>query len=242
MKTLMFYDRLNTHRFRFGNNYTFEDLIKMNLWFPKEAEEFPFLVMGGNLRDEHIQFSNADGQFQGRQLNTRRIIEILDGPQYPIRVKIGTMEFIAGKGFLARYNNKHDLDLLYVASITKKQFIDRRADLKEVKFYISKDIYKEEYKSRILVIMKEIMTSHTGDLVITNNIRNYLGGNIVIPPMPSLLVKKAFTNQVVEHCFTVLANEQGGMKEEIKPMIPPSTVDYEEELPDLPRPSRRYRL
>ena len=60
------------------------------------------------------------------------------------------------------------------------------------------------------------MSEHTGDLVITNDIRSYLGGNIVIPSMPSLSAKKVFTNQVVEHCFTVLADKQGGMKEEPK--------------------------
>jgi hypothetical protein len=63
--------------------------------------------------------------------------------------------------------------------------------------------------------------------------------------MPSLLVKKAFTNQVVEHCFTVLANEQGGMKEEVKPMKPPDPVEsaMDERNPfDAVIRTRRHRL
>ena len=225
MKTLFFRNRFETYRFRYNNDYWLHDLIEMNLWFPPESNEFPYLVLGDNLNKERIRFANVPNQFQGRLLNSRRIIEILDGPEYPIRIKIGTMEFVAGKGFLARYNSKFDLDLLFVAAINNKEKILKAvSDIKEVKFYISKDIYKEEYKSKILVIMKEIMAGHTGDLVITNDIRNYLGGKIVIPPIQSLSGKKAFANQVVEHCFTVL---QGGKKEEVNPMKPMEVTENE---------------
>jgi hypothetical protein len=197
MLTLEFKDELVTNKFSSGNRYNYAPKEQLNFRINKESPEEPF-IMRATLNGQrvhigdHISYSTNDNQLQNRMISGLKLQEILDSSRMPILVRQADKQYLVGKGFLAAVMPRKRVKLLFVACVPKEA---RVTNMSQVKLYISRDLYSDEHK-RVAQIIKSIMNTHRGDVVISRDIMSYLGRSLSIAALPSLREKKEAINEI----------------------------------------------
>lgn len=199
--TLDFRDELVNNRWSWGNNFVYGNAVSSGIMYPKDYPEAPFILKSGfswhPAESGVVEMKFADAQqLNGRALTTARIKEVLDGPRMPLRFSVGALLYLIGKGFLAKYNDAGNIEVLFLAIAPK----DRVLSMSEVKFYVSRSLYLPEHK-KFHNAMKDILSLHTGETILTNNIGKYVGCAINIPNFTSISQKKKFVSDLVIKCL-----------------------------------------
>lgn len=203
MTNFEFADALTIDTFPTHNDYYYGSLIESEMKFFKDSENLPYIIkaLGGKSSKLTIVYSEYLGQFRGRALTTKKIKEIMNTSRYPLAIKLKDNYYNIGKGFLSRKNRLGriiDSELLFVACVDDRKSIHN--DMSEVKFFISRKVYLEENKP-ILPAIKDFMNAHTGDVIITNDIRRYVGDTIKTPVGGTLAQQKKYKEAVVLECL-----------------------------------------
>lgn len=205
MITLEFRNELVNNRYSYNNNYVYANAESLGIIYPKSAKEIPFILKADiEARSFHktddiyeMYYSTYDRQLNGRTLTTNRIKEVLDSARCPILFKIGTGNYLIGKGFLAKYVSKSDYDVLFMATIPTAGTI---TSINEVKYYISRNIYLDINK-KLQPVVKDFMALHKGEILITSDMSKYVGFNIEFPYFANISSKKAYTEEVLDYCL-----------------------------------------
>lgn len=182
MTNFDFYDSLRIHPFTNNNNYTYSGLTNTNLRFFKDCPNYPFIMTSPHQNDPTVlRYSHYTYQLRGRLLNTARLKEVMDSCPIPLSFKIRERWYLVGKGFLAHMNSTtgfdENLNMLFVACVEMSKPVE---SIEDVRFYVSRDIYKEDYKT-ILPAIKDFMVGHNGDVILTSNIAKRIGDKIPFP-------------------------------------------------------------
>jgi len=223
MITLEFKDKLVNNRFASNNDYLYAKTRPLNIYYKDNEEEIPYIMIArrpstlsgveGGLYHigGEIYASFYTRQLRGRVLFTNKIKEVLDGARMPLLFKIGNLQYLIGKGFLAEYVNINHINMLFLAVAKRDvKYMD------DVKYYVSRDIYLSVYK-RIQPVIKDFMALHKGDIVITSNINKFVGSKIPIPPLKTLGEKLKYQRSLRDYCIKEYARTLP--KKEIK-MLP----------------------
>lgn len=201
MTDLNFYDSLVSNRFSSHNTYRYANITDTNLRFFKGSPNYPYIMYSGWHDDDTIlSFSNFLPQLRNRLLNISKIKEIMNTAHMPLIISIRNKLYLIGKGFMAHAVNKDEivdsLKLLFVATATSI----RIRDIAEVKFFVSRDIYKEDYKS-VAPAIKDLIASHPGDVILTNNIEQRIGDKIPFPTGGTLEKRQKYKRAVMVECI-----------------------------------------
>jgi len=169
------------NRFSRYNDYVYSDLISTNIHYKNSEEEVPFIMratIGAGIvkfHDGEIKYSSNERQLRNRVLTTNRVKEILDSAKVPLIVRIGALRYLIGKGFIAMLRNDGTIDVLFIAVARKNAVY-----IEDVKYYVSRSIYLPAHK-KIQLVIKDLISLHRGDVLITNNIEKYVGSKIKLP-------------------------------------------------------------
>lgn len=210
MMTLDFKNSLINNRFTYNNDYIYSDLDGLNIYYKESEEEIPFImtakndVRGSNpvlFHNGEMQHSTYSRQLGGRTLTTNRIKEILDGSKIPLLFKIGNHRYLIGKGFLAWYQPDGTHEVLFIA--VSKRDVSYMGD---VKFYVSRTIYNIRHK-KLHPVIKDFMTIHTGDTILTNNIKKYIGSKIEMPTFKTVGSRLKYQKSLIQFCTREYAKQ-----------------------------------
>lgn len=201
MTDLNFYDSLRIHPFSGrANNYSFNIQTATNFRFSKYSTHLPFIFKSGYFRDKTEMSFCIGEQFGGRLLNTDRIKEILNSSPLPIVINIGGKNYLMGKGFLAHAESlveySDSINLLFVACNAAK----RVETMEDVSFYVSRDVYNEEYKA-VLPAIKNILAAHRGNIITTNNIAGIITDKIPFPAGGTLKDRQEYNKKIMLECI-----------------------------------------
>lgn len=204
MTHLGFEDELIQNRFTNTNSYIYASVVETNLRFYEDTQNFPFIMRSPWQTDRTVlKYSPYTNQLRGRLLNTAKIEEVMDTSPMPLMFQIRGKWYMIGKGFLAHVTNMSNfiesVKLLFVACINGSQR-SLRLEIADVRFFISREIYNEEYKA-ILPAVKNIMLAHTGDVILTSNLNDRVGDKISFPPGGSLGARQAYKRAVMIECL-----------------------------------------
>lgn len=202
MTHLDFADRLVHNTFSNNNTYTYVNVRNTDIRFFNDCRIFPFIMKSGYNADQTtLMYSNHSYQLRNRLLNTAKIKEVMDSSHLPLMFSIKGKWYMIGKGFLAHITNTNNygesLNLLFVACIDSSKIT---RTISEVKFYVSRDIYKDDYKA-ILPAVKDIMVPHTGDVILSSNLNNIIGDKIPFPTGGTLEERKDYKREIVIECI-----------------------------------------
>lgn len=204
MTNLEFRDGLVDNLFSNNNNYMYGSLIETNIRFYKDCPNYPYIMTNGWEQQDPtiLTYSCYAYQLRGRLLNTPKIKEVMDSAAMPLTFKIRDNHYLIGKGFLAHITNTNEFTesfkMLFVACIDSSR--RRPRNISEVKFFISRDIYREEYKS-VLPAVKDIMVGHTGDVILTSSIEDRVGDKIVFPSGGTIADRQKYKRAVMLDCI-----------------------------------------
>jgi len=198
MTTLEFRDQLVTNTFASNNNYQYSPKEQLTFHVNRSSQEEPFImratVNGQRVHSEsHISYC-TEAQFQHRAVSGSKLQEILDGARVPILIMQGDKQYLVGKGFLAYISPRKKVKILFVATAVKNA---RISNITQVKLCISREIYSEEHK-RVAQIVKGMMNTHQGDILIAKDIMEYLGTPMVTSKLASLKEKRAAMDEIFE--------------------------------------------
>lgn len=191
MKTLLFNDRLIINPFRSNNGYIYQSITGTGVETTFLNKEIPYIAKVQ--RGGEIVYCDTV-QFNGRAVNTARIKEILDTSHYPLKISLEGRNYLIGKGFLASISKEGDIELLYIACIQSNLSIK---DISQVKFYVSRKVYHEIHK-KISPAIRDIILEHTGNVLITSDIRSCISEKIDIPEFKTIKEKKEAEEAVIE--------------------------------------------
>lgn len=203
MTNMSIRSQLEVNTFTHGNKYHLQGGKILDFVFTKHTPILP-VILGRSFvaaRRYSIEYSTYSYQFKGRIISTAKLVEIMDSCPHPILVKmIGDNYYLVGKGFLARSDSEGNfIELLYVAFVpydnTNQSYI-----LDKVKIYICRSIYKEE-NNRILPAMKQVMDNFKGEMMLTNDIEQYMGSKIKIPSLRTLDAVNHYKRQLIGFCL-----------------------------------------
>ena len=174
MLSLEFRTKLVDHPFPYGANDYYQPggLYPVPLRFKKGGER-PFFM--SNIPDEYsmgeLKYSQYS-PFQNGSINMNRAKEVLTYSPTAHLVKMGPDYFYLAKGFLAITNRGNasrtteQIKILFtVNSIPGKTY----KDTSEMPMYLSRALYDPSLK-RVLSILKEVVSDHTGDLFIVKDV------------------------------------------------------------------------
>src|ERR1041385_2370079 len=150
-----FGDQLVAHKFPGGNAYSLLRLQSMGLHY---GNNIPLIVKSGLHRDE-IVFSGDDRQLRGRMLSADKVREVMNTAKVPLICKIGRSQFLIGKGFLARYNGRNNINILFIATVKEDKLAS--PEVEDISLYISKDVNLSVNKN-ILAIISPFIKNHKG--------------------------------------------------------------------------------
>lgn len=202
MTNLDFAERLVINRFPSSNQYSYSHTQKTSLRFYKDCPNYPFIMCSGWQDDPTLlTYSNFRSQLRGKLLNTPKIKEVMDTAHMPLLFSIKDKWYMIGKGFMSHIPNSNEFaesnKLLFVACIDKSK---RTKRIEEVTFFVSRDIYKEEYKS-VSAAIKDIMLAHPGDVILTSNIEDRIGDKITFPTKGSISDRQNYKKAVLTECI-----------------------------------------
>lgn len=198
MTTLEFRDELVTHKFTAGNRFNYTPKKYMNFLLTTDTAEEPFILRaklnGSRVHgNDHIAFSGDDQQLGRRIISNLKLKEILDSARMPLIIRQANKTYLVGKGFLASYS-RNRVQILFVACSRRGGSVTNVA---QVKLYVSRELYTEPHK-RVAQVIKGIVGSHTGDVVITRDIMSYLGARLSIASSASLRDKRAALDEIFD--------------------------------------------
>lgn len=202
MTTLDFNNCLRENPFAYGNVYSYGTVAGTGIFHSNSDEELPYILRADYNgitchRNYEIYYSTYSEQLYGRVLATSRIKEVLDTAHWPLIIGFpeGSM-YLMGKGFLAEcaYNTKGTLEInpLFVAYFRKNQ----KLEIKNIKFYISREVFLLEKHKRVQPAIKDLMLTHEGDVVTTNNISQYVGHKFKFPEFKTVAEKNEFDKRL----------------------------------------------
>lgn len=195
MTTLEFKDRLTEHPFSYSNDFYYfdESYRSSGLYFDRTSANYPYILKGGKSDTTELQYCFYTPQLRGRILTIKRIKEVMDSARIPLLFSIKAKWYLLGKGFMAHHSPDGENKILFIACVDGMKTI---SSIDQVKFYVSKDIYKDCYKS-IQPAIKDLIANHTGDVIICNNILDYIGEKISLPLGVSLSSMNRYKEAVV---------------------------------------------
>lgn len=199
MLTLEFRDELVTNKFSSGNRYNYAPKEQLNFHVNKDSSEEPF-IMRAQLNgqrvhgNDHISYSTDENQLLCRVISGLKLQEILDSARMPILIRQGDKQYLAGKGFLAAMQSRRRVKLLFIACVPVNA---RITNLSQVKLYVSRELYSDEHK-RVAQIVKGIINTHRGDVVIARDIMSYIGRTLSIASLTSLRERREAMNEIFD--------------------------------------------
>lgn len=213
MTTLDFRRQLIAHPFSHNNSYVIDRLMGSGLYFHRSKGEYPYIMNAPGHASMELMYSEFNSQLRGRLLNTARIKEVLDSAEVPINISIKGISYLMGKGFLAHWSGTRDsINVLYIACCSNKPSLT----MEDIKFYVSKDVYKEIYKP-LHPVFKDLVGTHPGDIIMCRDIRDYVGEKIKIPKglsisalnnYKSVVVKQAINQYIGERDVKIIVESQ----------------------------------
>jgi hypothetical protein len=214
MTDLIFRDALTENTFSFYNAYNYDQKVGSKLYFSRERN-YPYILTGGISDDIELEFSLFTYQLRNRVLTTKKLKEIMNSSHLPIWIKIKSTNYLMGKGFLAQFHPaKHEITkLLFVACINSSNI----TEMKEVKFFISKSVYEEGHKP-FHGIIKELVNTHPGDVIICNDLLDYMTERLTIPEGGTVDSRKKYVSALVK------ATVEESFKKIRGPESPPNTT------------------
>jgi hypothetical protein len=198
MTDLTFADRLVVDQFSYHNEYIYTELRDYGLYFDETSDTYPYIMTSNLSNKKDLQYSSYANQLGLRVLNLKKLKDILNSAQIPIICSVRHVQYLIGKGFLSTYDateGKHDP--LIVACVNKRKSITGIVD---VRIYISRKINQEIHKA-FHPIVKDLTAEHQGDIIICNNILEFIGERIEIPRGGSLTQRKEYEKALIEACF-----------------------------------------
>lgn len=187
------------------NSYMYVDHRQSSLRFCADSENIPYIIKGFNPQGvakdpkNTIYLCDSKTQFKGRLLNTKKIKDVMNSSRGAILVSFKDTWYYMGKGYLSLAIGNKEPKMLFVACYNGKK--SRLTSLEDIKFFVCRDIFNEEHKV-IQPAIKDFINNHVGDVVITNDIGNYVGESIKIPAGSSIAAVKEYTTAVVMECIS----------------------------------------
>lgn len=208
MTTLDFADGLIENQFSFHNMYSYYEKYSYGLHFCKDSQNYPFIMKGGMSDDFELEYVPFTNQLRGRLLNTKRLKEVMNNARIPLYFVIKQISYLIGKGFLSTFDPAGNHRPLFMACVDGMKNI---SSIQQVKFYVSKELYGDSYKA-VQPAIKDIVEAHSGDVIMCNNILDYLGERLTFPRGGSLSGLNKYKQAVIRTCLTQdfvenLANE-----------------------------------
>lgn len=215
MISLEFRDNLVNNRFSYYNEYYYNDMESLNIYYTSEDPEIPFILTGNgtSITNKNLHkiedglfemyYSDYHRQLNGRVLSSAKMKEVIDGARCPIKFRIGSHYYLLGKGFIAHLVDDGNINVLFMATIANGT---KPTSLLDVKYYISRDIYLETHK-KLHPVLKDFLSIHRGDVFITGDIDRFVGHKIPIPLFKSLSERKRYNDQLIDFCVNKLAKK-----------------------------------
>lgn len=197
MTTLDFKESLIENPFSYANNYIYfsEHMRGCGLYFDPKSPNYPYIFRSNMMVSTELRYSIYNYQLRGRLLNTKKIKEVLNGPKVPLWFSIKGKAYLIGKGFLAESDMRQGAGrLLFVACVDGTKHI---SSMSQVKFFISKEVYTEQNKV-IQTAIKDLVGAHDGDIIMCNDILDYIGEKLALPKGGSLAEMNQYKDAVVE--------------------------------------------
>jgi hypothetical protein len=136
-------------------------------------------------------------QLRGRSVNKEKLAEILNTSHVLIKVKYNNDTFLAGKGILSLFDEEYKtLCLLFTATIPNNDNWTEN----DISFYVSKRLKKKEYKE-LQMIIDSLTDGNKGDIIYTEEISEYVGEKIKIPPFTTLVERKKYVTDLINYCL-----------------------------------------
>lgn len=203
MTNLKFRDSLVEDTFIADNDYIYASLTPGKIRFCTDSENYPVILQGSSTATNKITISYAyyHNQFNSRVLTAKKIKEVMDSSRYPIMIKLREKTYFIGKGYMGYKNNLFDRsepEPLFVACINGKNKYTN--DLKQVKFFVNRKVFNEDYKPMHPVV-KDFINYHVGDVIITDEMEKYIGETIKLPVGGDLATQKKYRDAVVMECL-----------------------------------------
>lgn len=195
MTTLEFRDELVENTFTYTNSYIYAPKRSTGHCFAQGEDNYPFVMKGGTSDTFELEFSAYAYQLRNRLLNTKKIKEVMNSSRVPLIFIIKNVAYLIGKGFLSTYDprNPENNKLLFLACVDGRKVI---REISQVKFYVSKEVYNEQYKPMHPAI-KDIISQHPGDVMMVKNILDYVGLKLVQPRGGSISELERYKEAVV---------------------------------------------
>jgi hypothetical protein len=196
MLTLEFKDELTESRFTGGNMFLYGVRKASGIIYSGGEKELPYIfrTSGGYHKDNELFFC-LDTQFRNRRLDNAKVKEILDSARMPIRItSTSGVNYYIGKGFVGILRGGQ-LHTLFIA-VCKKGLV---TDMGQVKFIVSRELYTDEHK-KMWSILSPIVYAHPGDVIITANMRKYIGINLEMPTFTTISQKMEYNRRLINYC------------------------------------------
>jgi len=197
MTTLDFSEGLVENTFSFGNNFLYGEKRPYGLYFCKESQNYPFILKGGLSDESELEYTWYTYQLRGRLLNTKKLKEVMNSAKIPLYFVIKQIPYLIGKGFLSTFDEAGNHQPLFMACVDGMKTI---SSIKQVKFYVSKVVYEDRHKA-VQTAVKDIVAAHTGDVIMCNNILDYLGERLTFPRGGSLSELNKYKQAVIRTCL-----------------------------------------
>lgn len=204
MTHLNFADCLTTDPFTNNNHYHYSGIRNALPLVTKDSENVPFILKSQGVGSARgifkMIYCDYSTQLRSRLLNTKKIKDIMDSSKYPLLFRFKDKWYYIGKGFLAVHTGSgNDPKILFVACYNGKK--PNVTSIEEIKFFVCRDIFNEEHKP-LQPAVKDFINNHVGDVVVTNDVTNYVGEWIRMPSGLTLAEDKAYKASVVIECLT----------------------------------------
>lgn len=197
MLTLEFRDQLTQNRFAGGNNFSYLLPTPTGIICTDKESEWPYILRATDKHPgEEIHYSNSI-QFSSRQISIAKVKEILDSAKMPLVItSTNNVRYLVGKGFLAHLEES-EIKLLFVAVCNRKATI---TSMNQIKFVISRSVFEEPHK-RVSGVVKDMMTIHRGDTLITSQIEAYIGHRLTLPVFKTLRDRSDYLDKLRSFCL-----------------------------------------
>lgn len=206
MTNFEFADSLREDLFVDKNEYHYGNTWVGETKFCSNSENYPFIFKGQPLRGNPFSmiYCQSLSQLGGRLLTVKKIKEVMNSSRYPIIFKIKGIHYYIGKGYLSILHSlSAEPRILFIACINGNT---NPTDLSQVKFFVDRSVFKNETYKPILPAIKDFMNNHIGDVILTNDISQYVGESIKIPTGLSILEMERYTKDVIVECLVDTLN------------------------------------
>jgi hypothetical protein len=193
MTTLEFGNGLVDNPFSGGNIYSYDSEELFGLYATPKGDNYPYILKGMGPNRSELTYSDHHYQLRGRRLTTKKLVEVMNTARMPIRAVVKHTIYLAGKGFLSTYDASGNHKILFIACIDDSKTV---ASIAQVKFYVSKDVYSDSYKN-VQPAIKELVSNHPGDIIMCNNIGDYVGEKIKFPKGGSIADRNKYKEAIV---------------------------------------------